>query len=71
MMAETSDSMYFWATCPYCPDNAHAARFPITVKIKFVQNFEMCAAYAVPSVESNPIRQHMEKLHPDQLVDSS
>jgi hypothetical protein len=25
----------------------------------------------VPSVESNPIRQHMEKLHPDQLVDSS
>lgn len=67
-MAELkTQAVHFWAYCPWCPPQAHDAGFPLVGKVSFEVNWPGREVAVHTELDTQPLRIHMDQLHPDKV----
>jgi hypothetical protein len=59
--------VHFWAWCPWCPENAHAAGFPMVAKCNIEMDWERQTINTQVDVDTQQIKDHVARLHPDKV----
>jgi hypothetical protein len=67
-MASLPQEVQFWAHCPFCDPGIDQGVFPVQVKISCRTEFKSAVMHLTTEHDTAPIRNHMERLHPDKLL---
>jgi hypothetical protein len=62
-----SQTVHFWAECPWCADNAHNKVFPVTSTIHFDVDWRGRDVSFRFETDTQGIRNHVAQLHPDKI----
>lgn len=68
---ETALTHAIWAHCPYCGNNVHGAVFPLRIRQTFSVDWEKMRVDISGSVDTQPLKEHMQGVHPDRVKDES
>jgi len=67
MSSPQPQKVHAWAYCPWCPEYAHSACFPITGDVFFEVDWVGREITFRVEVNNEPIEQHVQALHPDKI----